>query len=123
MSRDTFESLVSGAASAGWEWFEKQEKLFADRSKLLPDAREARQRLAEAAARLFASEDGLLVFGHIKAATLDRVTFVTQLGIEPNQALLYGAFREGQNALYVALAKLAHEGRQDPAETTPTRRE
>jgi len=116
------QSLISSAANAGWDWFEKAEALFNDKSALSGHA-EQRRRLAEATARILESEDGRLLFGHLKAATIDRVIFVTQLGVDPQQALLYGAFREGQNALYVAIAKLAHEGRRDPAETAPGRRD
>lgn len=123
MSGNDFEDLVSSAAGAGWDWFEKAERLFADRSQLSPDDGAKRRQLAEATARVFASEDGRVLFEHVKAATIDRVTFVTQLGVDPQQALSYGAFREGQNALFVAIAKLAHEGRRDPAETAPTRRD
>lgn len=121
--KQSTEDLISGAAAAGWDWFDRAEALFGDRSALSDRQEDKRRRLAEAAARVLESDDGRLLFSHLKAATIDRVTFVTQLGVDPQQALLYGAFREGQNALFVAVAKLAHEGRQDPAETAPTRRD
>lgn len=120
---DKIRDLIAGAAGAGWDWFDKVEAVFGDTSKLSPEPSDQRRRLAEAAARVLAGDDGFLLFSHLKAATIDRVTFVTQIGVDPQQALLYGAFREGQNALFVAIAKLAHEGRNDPAETAPQRRD
>lgn len=103
--------LIEGAAGAGWEWFDKAKTLFGDRSKLVPTDEAKRRALAEAAARIFSSEDGRLVLAHLKAATVDRPSFVTQLGVDPMQVYGWGSFREGQNTLFVAIAKLILEGR------------
>lgn len=112
------EELLAAASGAGWDWFAKLEKRMGDRSELSRQDKDERRRLAEAAARIFRGSDGELVLGHLKKATLDRVIFVTQLGVDPKQALLYGAFREGQNALFVALAQLIAEGRGTRPEDT-----
>ncbi len=76
-------------------------------------ALEAQQHIAQAAARLFASDDGRTVLEWLCDVTLRRPVFMTQLGLDPMQAHVHGAFREGQNALVFAIMAAMAEGRQE----------
>ena len=110
--------LINNAKNADWSWFEEAEK----RMNQAPstETKAARQRLASAAARIFDGADGELLLQTLIDTTLMRQIFVTQLGVDPMQAHVYGAFREGQNAVVSQILKLIAEGRGD---TPPAPRE
>lgn len=76
---------------------------------------EEQERIRAIAARLFGSRDGEDLLEALCDACLRRPVFVTQIGVDPMQALAYGAFREGQAAaVYLLLAWIA-EGRSEQA--------
>lgn len=67
-----------------------------------------------AAARIFApGSDGEQLLDYLCDAMIRRPVFVTQLGVDPMQALSYGAFREGQAAAIFYLLALVAEGRSE----------
>lgn len=74
----------------------------------------AQAQVRGAAARMFEGE-GEALLEHLCDVALRRPVFVTQLGIDPQQALLYGAFREGQAAMIYYLLQLIAEGRSEQA--------
>jgi hypothetical protein len=93
----------------------------ADPADLPPLARaaiEANERIRGIAARKFGDAEGRELLEALCDATLRRPTFVTQLGIDPMQALVFGAFREGQAATVFLLLAWIAEGR---GEQQPTR--
>ncbi len=114
MSGASKEDLIRAAAGADWGWFQDIERKAAARGPNQGTI-EARQRLAQATARLFASADGEILLEAMLDQTLRRIVFHTQLGIAPDQAVLNGAFREGQNALMVEILRLIAEGGGAPA--------
>lgn len=73
-----------------------------------------RQRIAAAAAKIFTSPEGELVLETILDKTLRRSSFFAMLGIDPMQVAMFGAFREGQNALVTEILRLIAEGRGEP---------
>lgn len=64
-----------------------------------------RDRYLAALATIFASDDGQVVLEELLNGTVRRVTFQTQIGIDPQQAHAYGCFREGQNSVVAAILK------------------
>lgn len=74
---------------------------------------EATRKVREAAARIAATADGADLLEALCDATLRRPVFVTQFGVDPQQALLMGAFREGQNAAIFMLLAWIAEGRSE----------
>lgn len=95
------------------------------RAKDLPPfaraAIEAQQQVRGIAARLFSTPEGEALLEHLCDAVLRRPVFVTQLGIDPQQALMFGAFREGQAAAVFYLLSLiaAGRGEQEPSREAP----
>lgn len=73
-----------------------------------------RQRISAAAAKIFSTPEGELVLETILDKTLRRTTYFAMLGIDPMQAAMFGAFREGQNALMTEILRLVAEGRGEP---------
>lgn len=117
MKEPTLEGLLGRFASEDWGTW-----LGAIDQRLDPQAahakqeenKVARQALAHATAKLFATPDGEKLLEHILDKTLRRVAFYTQLGLDPHQTVAWGAFREGQNALVVEIIRLIAEGRNEP---------
>lgn len=90
-------------------------------AELPPFARaalEAQQQVQGIAARKLGDADGEALLEHLCDVMLRRPVFVTQLGVDPQQALMFGAFREGQAAAIFYLLALVAEGR---SEQPPTR--
>jgi hypothetical protein len=73
-----------------------------------------RQRISSAAARIFSTPEGELVLDAILDKTLRRTCYFAMLGIDPGQVAMFGAFREGQNALVTEILRLIAEGRGEP---------
>lgn len=122
----TVADLIQTAAGGGWEWFDQMQnhlKLGARPKSEAEKARDAdaRRALAEGTARIFDSEDGAILLEHMVEATFRRIVFFTQLGVDPQQALLQGAFREGMCAIVAEILKLIAEGRQVAAPKTRER--
>jgi hypothetical protein len=70
--------------------------------------------MRSAAARIFApGSEGEQLLDYLCDAMIRRPVFVTQLGVDPMQALSYGAFREGQAAAIFYLLALVAEGRSE----------
>lgn len=74
---------------------------------------EADKRVAEAAARFAATEDGRVILEWLCDQTLRRPTFFSHLGLDPMQAYAHGCFREGANAIVFSLLKAIATGRQE----------
>ena len=108
------QSIVAGARGGGWDWFDKVD----DRVK---DAVNLRQELAEEAARAIArawagfaeAPDGKKALELLFDTTLRRTVFFTSLGLDPLSIAVWGAFREGQNALAHEIARQIAKGRGD----------
>lgn len=73
-----------------------------------------RQRICAAAAKIFSTPEGELVLETILDKTLRRTTYFAMLGMDPGSVAMFGAFREGQNALVTEILRLVAEGRGEP---------
>lgn len=109
MSAPDLQDVMARLAQGDWDAMSEIEARFGAR----PEAREARALAKEQEAELIAAcaslPDAFLEWLH--AATWGRMTFSVMLHPDPMQAVLYGAFREGQNALAMTILKLAAQGR------------
>jgi hypothetical protein len=89
-------------------------KVLEERYGASPDARKARELAAEEEKALTAVMASLpdAFLDWLWQATWGRMTFSVMTHPDPQQALLYGAFREGQNALALTILKAVAQGRQ-----------
>lgn len=106
MRSNPMESLIKDASRAGWEWFadadpEVQRSLDVNQSKETEDAKT----IARAWARFARSSDGKKALERLFDTTLRRSVFFAQLGLDPMSMAVFGAFREGQNALAHEIAR------------------
>lgn len=94
------QDMVAGAARSGWEWFEGADEKIRERL----DVRQALEgedgmAVARAWADFAATPGGQKALLAMAKATLDRTVFFVNLGLDPMSMAVFGAFREGQNAL------------------------
>lgn len=108
-------NALQSAAADGWDWLDQADKRLSGKRQAPDEAAEARRNLAAATARLYATPDGVTVLEAMLDATLRKVAFHTQLGLDPGQVALRGAFREGQNAVLMEILRLKAEGEGAPA--------
>lgn len=102
----SLESLMDKASAPGWEFF--AELLGAKNDKLgKPPADERSEDAARAAARMFKTPDGKILVEYLADMSVRRPVFTFGMP----DAHLYGAMREGQNALFFTLLKLIAAGR------------
>ncbi|MFK0330901.1 hypothetical protein ACIQUB_07235 [Rhizobium sp. NPDC090275] len=100
------ESLIADASRAGWDWFDQadpsvQQALNVNQSKQNEDDKA----IALAWARFAKSSDGRKAIERLFDTTLRRSVFFAQLGLDLNSMAVFGAFREGQNALAHEIAR------------------
>lgn len=106
------EQLMGDAKSAVEDLFGKTDPK--DMPAFARAAIENTERIRGIAARLFApGTEGEQLLEALCDATLRRPVFITQLGVDPMQALMYGAFREGQGAAIFLLLAWIAEGRSE----------
>lgn len=106
MQAQSLESIISGAAGGGHEWFDQVDARL--RSKLdLQQAKESEDaRVISAAwARFADSADGRKALERLFDTTLRRTVFFVQLGLDAQSMAVFGAFREGQNAVAYEIAR------------------
>ncbi len=112
MNGQSIEALLSAAKRDDWGGLNElmaqfgadpQKREAQARDKAAQEARRAKYLAALAA--VFSTDEGALVLDELCDGTLRRIAFHTQIGIDPRQALLNGAFREGQNSVVAALLK------------------
>lgn len=98
------------AESLSWQDFEAigQPSPVTETAKRAAEAKRAM--FAGAAARIYASPDGQLIFKMLADVTLFRAGFTTRMGLEPVAAAMEQSYRDGQCALVSQLLKLAAEG-------------
>jgi hypothetical protein len=121
MRSNPMESLIADASRAGWDWFQSadptvQRALDVNQSK---DAEDAKT-IASAWSRFARSPDGRKAIERLFDTTLRRSVFFAQLGLDLNSMAVFGAFREGQNALAHEIARqiaLGNAEKLKPRET------
>jgi len=121
ISPQDLQNIIGGAAQGGWDWFEKADPnvkraLDIQQEK---DAEDAKA-ISRAWARFARSADGKKALERLFDTTLRRTVFFVQLGLDPMSMAVFGAFREGQNALAHEIARQISMGNQEaikPRET------
>jgi hypothetical protein len=114
MQPQDFQNIVEGAAGKGWDWFEQadssvREKLGVQQAKEDGDAKA----IAAAWARFAGSPDGRKALERLWDTTLRRTVFFAALGLDPASMAVFGAFREGQNAVAHEIARQIGIGNQE----------
>lgn len=114
-----FESLVSGAAAAGWDWFDGADEKIKQRLDVRQAlASEDGAAVARAWAEFAATPEGEKALLALHKSTLGRTVFFVNLGLDPMSMAVFGAFREGQNALAHEIFRQIAKGRKE-AEPAP----
>lgn len=108
------EEIMSGAASSGWEWFDKVDPAIRDlvEVKRAKDGEDAKA-IARAWAEFAATPGGEKALTFLFGTTIDRTVFFVQLGLDMASMATFGAFREGQNALAHEIRRQIAIGRGD----------
>lgn len=106
MQAQSFQKIVEGAGSQGWDWFDQvdpaiREKLGIQQAKDDADSKA----VAAAWARFADSPDGQKALEKLFDTTLRRTVFFASLGLDPMSMAVFGAFREGQNAVAHEIAR------------------
>lgn len=106
MQPNSLQDIISSAAKGGWDWFESAdpEVKRALEVKQAKDS-EDQKTIARAWARFARSPDGKRALELLFDSTLRRTVFFTSLGLDPMSMAVFGAFREGQNALAHEIAR------------------
>lgn len=114
-----FEDLVTKAASAGWEWFDQHDKAIRERLDVRQSlGSENARAVARAWAEFAATPGGRKALEAMHAATLGRTVYFVNLGLDIQSMAVFGAFREGQNALVHEIFRQIARGREE-AEPQP----
>lgn len=118
MNKLELENVLQQMSGEGWDFLSALEQRFG----ASPEARKAREKaaldqqmLAEIAARIFSGDDGERFLRWLLDMTWGRLTFAVASHPDPQQALVYGAFREGQNALALTILGMVAKGRSEEA--------
>lgn len=120
-SPQDLQEVISGASQGGWEWFEQADPSL-KRAMDIQQERDSEdaKAIARAWARFARSSDGKKALERLFDTTLRRTVFFVQLGLDPMSMAVFGAFREGQNALAHEIARQISLGNQEaikPRET------
>lgn len=112
----SIEDAIAGASGDNWEFLDALDQRFG----ASPEARKKRELtelqrkgLAAAAVAVFSGRDGELVLDWLLDQTWRRMSFAVMNHPDPQHAVLYGAFREGQNALALSILRMIAEGRSE----------
>lgn len=114
MQPQSFQNIVEGAADQGWDWFKQvdpaiREKLGVHQAKDDADSKA----IAAAWARFAGTADGQKALEKLFDTTLRRTVFFASLGLDPTSMAVFGAFREGQNAVAHEIARQIGIGNQE----------
>lgn len=106
MKAQSIQDIISGASGAGWEWFSQVDPAV----KAALDVQQSRasdddRAVSLAWARFAQTPDGAKALERLFDTTLRRTVFFVQLGLDPQSMAVFGAFREGQNALAHEIAR------------------
>lgn len=106
--------IISGAAQGGWEWFDQLDPKLRELVEIKQaEADEDRRAIARAWAEFADTPGGKKALERLFATTIDRTVFFVSLGLDPASMAVFGAFREGQNALAHEIRRQIARGRGD----------
>uniref|UniRef100_UPI003BAC3254 hypothetical protein n=1 Tax=Stappia sp. TaxID=1870903 RepID=UPI003BAC3254 len=107
-----FEGLIQGARNGGWDWFEKQDERVSSALKLeMEKSAEDARAVASAWASFAATPGGQKALEALFDTTLRRTVYFASLGLDIQSMAVFGAFREGQNAVAHEIARQIAKGR------------
>lgn len=119
MNPADMQSLISGAKNGGWDWFgQVDEKVQAALDLQQKKSAEDAAAVAKAWADFAATPGGRKALDALFDVTLRRTVFFASLGLDLQSMAVFGAFREGQNAVAQEIARQIANGR---GETTKPR--
>jgi hypothetical protein len=75
------------------------------------------RRVAQAAAMIAATNEGMLVLEYLADMTVRRPVFVAHTNLEPMRAYALGCQREGQNQIFFTLLAMIQRGREETPES------
>ncbi|TRL39833.1 hypothetical protein [Rhizobium straminoryzae] len=106
MQPQSFEEMISRAASGGHEWFDQVDAKLRSAIDVQQekDAEDARA-ISGAWADFAATPAGRKALERLFDTTLRRTVFFVQLGLDAQSMATFGAFREGQNAVAYEIAR------------------
>lgn len=113
------EHLLS-AAGTGWDFFDGVPDAIRKRVELQDAKSEEDRRIVSAAWAAFAeTPGGRKALEALFDTTLRRTVYFVNLGQEPGAMAMWGAFREGQNAVAHAIAVQISRGRETDEQPKP----
>lgn len=105
------QEIINGAAKGGWEWFDQVDpKVKELLTTAMGKADEDSKAIARAWADFAATPGGEKALKVLFAKTLERTVYFVQLGGDIQSMAVFGAFREGQNALAQEIARQIARG-------------
>lgn len=108
----SFEDIVKGASTGGWDWFKNVDPQVRQAVEIKKANAAAEQRAIDVAwAQFAATAGGRKALDQLFDSTLRRTVFFAQLGLPLDQMAVFGALREGQNALAQEIARHIAAGR------------
>lgn len=114
MTPNSMEDILAHAAKGGWDFFDR---LPSDLQKRVSPEQvrdeETAKLIASAWARFARSSDGRKAMEALFDATLRRTVYFVNLGQDAQSMAMWGAFREGQNALAQEIARQIARGQRE----------
>ncbi|CAN7376030.1 hypothetical protein LJR231_002260 [Phyllobacterium sp. LjRoot231] len=108
------QKIIEGAAKGGWDWFEQADPEIQKRLGLVQEKEsDDSKAIAHAWAHFAATPGGAKALQALFDRTLNRTVFFVQLGLDIQSMAVFGAFREGQNALAHEIARQIALGMND----------
>ncbi|MGN8170482.1 hypothetical protein [Agrobacterium sp. 22117] len=106
MNVNSLQDIINAASTGGWDFVEGVNPE-AKKALTIQQAKDAEDQksIARAWARFARSSDGKKALEQLFDTTLRRTVFFTSLGLDPMSMAVFGAFREGQNALAHEIAR------------------
>lgn len=105
------QEIIAGAAKGGWEWFDQVDPKVRDALDVAMGKQdEDRKAIAHAWADFAATPGGEKALKALFATTLERTVYFVNLGLDIQSMAVFGAFREGQNALAQEIARQIARG-------------
>lgn len=117
MTPFSLEQIISGANGKGWEMLDGlpehvRRQVEVDRAR----SDDERRAVARAWAEFYETPGGRKALDHLFGSTLRRTSYFVNLGQEPLAMAVFGAFREGQNALAQEIARQINAGLAEATE-------
>lgn len=118
MTPNSMETILAQAATGDWDFFDQLPDDIRDGVKKRVSLEQARDEeegkvIASAWARFARSADGRKAIEAMFNVTLRRTVFFVSLGQDAQSMAMWGAFREGQNALAQEIARQIARGQSE----------